>query len=85
MRTYRTPRCISISDEGRRCPHKVVKRSEDLYLCHQHSTLITLLLTGDQYSYKTRRLLAMTRWETAAEGQALIDRAPHIVALGAAR
>ena len=70
--TYRTPRCIAISD--RRCPRKAGKRSGNVYVCSQHAGLITMAIIDDRLSRWTRRMLAYRAWETAAEGQRLIDR-----------
>lgn len=66
------PRCICIPDN--RCTRKASKSSGDLFVCRQHATFWTLLLVGDQYSPRTRRMLAFSRWDTVAEGQQLIDR-----------
>ncbi len=70
----RTARCIAMSADARRCPHKAGKRSGDIYVCSQHARLITMALIDDMLAPATRRMLAFTQWETAREGQALIDR-----------
>jgi len=65
-------RCICIPD--RRCKHRACKRSGDIFVCKQHCGRITMLLINDQYSPRTRRMLAFSSWDTVAEGQRLIDQ-----------
>lgn len=67
----RHPRCIAIPD--RRCPHRAAKCNGDLFVCTRHG-LITMLLIDDSLSPQTRLMLTQARWETASEGQLLIDR-----------
>jgi hypothetical protein len=66
-----TPRCIAIPRT--RCPHRAATRNGDLYVCTRHG-LITMAIIDDWLSPATRRMLARAEWETAAGGQALIDR-----------
>lgn len=68
----RTPRCIATSTDARRCPRKAGKRSGDIYVCSQHARLLTMALIDDRLPPQTRRMLALTPWETAREGQRLI-------------
>jgi hypothetical protein len=64
-------RCIAFRSD-RRCPHRCSKRMGTLMICSRH-TMWTALLT-DQIRLSTRAVLAATRWETAAEGQVIIDQ-----------
>ena len=67
-----TPRCIAITNT--RCHRPAaLKRNGDLFICTKHS-FWTMVFVDDQLSATTRRMLAFARWETAREGQALIDR-----------
>jgi hypothetical protein len=65
-------RCIAITDR-RRCARPVAKRMGDLYVCAQHG-LIQVAIIDDWLSPHTRRMLAFAHWDTASEGQRLIDR-----------
>lgn len=71
MSSSRSPRCIAIPDG--RCPRHAAKRNGDLFVCTRHG-LITMALIDDGLSPQTRRMLAFSRWETAAEGQRLVDK-----------
>ena len=66
-----TPRCIAIPHT--RCPRRAAKRNGDLFVCTHHG-LITMAIIDDWLAPATRRMLALAQWETAAEGQRLIDR-----------
>lgn len=68
------PRCITMSADARRCPRRAGKRGGDIFVCGQHARLITMALLDDMLAPPTRRMLAFAHWETAREGQALIDR-----------
>ena len=75
MRTRRaaSPRCIAIS-YGVRCCRKAGRRSGDIFVCSQHAGLITMAILDDWLKPQTRRMLAFSRWDTAAEGRLLIER-----------
>lgn len=68
-----TARCIATSAHAR-CPNKAGKRSGDIYVCSRHSGLMTMALIDDMLAPATRRMLAWANWNTADEGQLLIDR-----------
>jgi hypothetical protein len=70
--TRRRPRCILLTGH-RRCHRRAATGMGDLYTCSGHGR-ITLLVMEDSTSPQTRRLLAYSRWETAAEGRRLINR-----------
>ena len=67
-----TPRCIVIVDHLR-CRRPAARRMADLFCCTRHGR-ITLAVMSDWLSPTSRSLLAFARWETAAEGQRLLDR-----------
>ncbi|MEQ1761100.1 MAG: hypothetical protein ABL986_22560 [Vicinamibacterales bacterium] len=72
MKARTLPRCIAVPDR-RRCHRPAARRRNgDLYLCTKHS-LWTMLLIEDHLSPTTRRMLAYARWDTAHDGQRLID------------
>lgn len=69
-----SPRCIHMDEHGTRCRNKAIQRTGNLYACSRHATLFRLLFVSDLYSEETRHMLAYAAWNTADEGQALIDR-----------
>jgi len=68
-------RCIALDRYGRRCRRRALKRNGNTFVCRRHMTMWTMLLIDDQYSVRTRELLSVAAWDTADEGQRLIDRA----------
>jgi hypothetical protein len=68
----RHPRCI-VLDGQRRCRRRAAFGMGDLFACASHGR-ITLAVMSDWLSASSRRMLAFAHWETAREGQRLIDR-----------
>ena len=68
-----TARCIALDSHGARCPYRASRLMGDLQVCRRHS-LLHIAILEDRLSPDTRRMLAVSRWNTAEEGQVLIDR-----------
>jgi hypothetical protein len=66
------PRCIVLVGYHR-CHRSAAKRMGNLYACCSHGRMTLAVLT-DWLSESSRRMLARRRWDTAREGQRLIDR-----------
>jgi hypothetical protein len=66
-----TARCIGFHDR-RRCLNRCAKRMGDLCLCTRHGRIYALLI--GQIRATTRAVLAVSRWETVEQGQAIINR-----------
>jgi hypothetical protein len=69
---YRTPRCIAITGTQRCHRPAALKRFGDLFICTKHNFWLMVFI--DMLAAPTRQMLAFTHWQTAREGQELIDR-----------
>ena len=68
-----TPRCIALVG-GQRCPHvAALMPCGDLYCCTRHDS-IHLAILDDRLAPATRKMLAYSKWISAAEGQRLINK-----------
>ena len=66
-------RCIATPTYRSRCRREALPHGT-LYACREHGRLVTREMLDELSTAATRKMLALTEWETVDEGQALTDR-----------